>query len=112
MSKTSSPPAEMAHDGPRGGGPSKVLSILDLLIKLAAVGALFGILAMLIQMHEGLNKVLEGDKSLRVGVFAAGSTRFPISAELSNSIGGNGFRVDTGREGTSSLNPIYVRSAN
>lgn len=112
MSKTSSPPAEMAHDGPRGGGPSKVLSILDLVIKLAAVGALFGILAMLIQMHESFNKVLDGKESLRVGVFAAGSTRFPITAELLNSAGGSGFRVDTGREGSSNLNPFYVRSAN
>lgn len=65
-----------------GSGGSKVLATIDLLIKLIATGALVGILVVLVMLHNGVARTLDGERTLRVAVSAI--NEFSVAATVRN----------------------------
>jgi hypothetical protein len=53
----------------------KFMAFLDLVVKLAATGALFGILVLLLQLNGKFDKMLDGTESLRIRLSDANPLR-------------------------------------
>lgn len=51
------------------------MAFLDLVVKLAATGALFGILVLLLQLNGKFDKVLDGTEALRIRLSDANPLR-------------------------------------
>ncbi|KAL9941862.1 hypothetical protein D7B24_002820 [Verticillium nonalfalfae] len=100
----------MASDVPRASGGSKILAFLDIIVKLAATGALIGILVMLLKINDNLIKVVDGDDTINVGLRYSGSTPLPINAVLEN--GFSPVRVDIESNlGDGPGRPVWIRNA-
>ncbi|KAF9766218.1 hypothetical protein IL306_001400 [Fusarium sp. DS 682] len=52
----------------QSSGFLKVIAFFDLLVKLAATGALIGILIMLVQFNNNFKKLFNGDRSLPIRI--------------------------------------------
>lgn len=106
------PPPTMATDTPRASGPSKVLGVLDLLIKLIGVGALFGILVMLLQINQELRKTITGNNIINVRALPP-TDRSPFHVEtlVSNSLG-DSISVELTDQRGSATRPFYITNAN
>ncbi|EEY19419.1 predicted protein [Verticillium alfalfae VaMs.102] len=100
----------MASDVPRASGGSKILAFLDIIVKLAATGALIGILVMLLKINDNLIKVVDGDDTINVGLRYSGSTPLPINAVFEN--GFSPLRVDIESNlGDGPGRPVWIRNA-
>lgn len=59
----------------QSSGFLKLMAFLDLVVKLAATGALFGILVLLLQLNGKFDKVLDGTEALRIRLSDANPLR-------------------------------------
>ncbi|CRK16503.1 hypothetical protein HYQ45_002347 [Verticillium longisporum] len=100
----------MASDVPRASGGSKILAFLDIIVKLAATGALIGILVMLLKINDTLVKVVDGDNVINVGLRYSGSSPLPISAVLENGFSPIGINIESNL-GEGPGRPVWIRNA-
>ncbi|KAM0330665.1 hypothetical protein ACHAQA_003617 [Verticillium albo-atrum] len=101
----------MTTDAPRSSGGSRFLAFLDLIVKLAATGALIGILVLLLKINENLTKVIVGDNTINVGVAQrGGSSAFSIDAILRTSVAPISVNIDN-PGGQTSGSPVWIRNA-
>ncbi|KAM0278697.1 hypothetical protein ACHAQH_004989 [Verticillium albo-atrum] len=99
----------MASDAPRASGGSKFFAFLDLVVKLAATGALIGILVLLLKINDNLSKVIVGDNVISVGLVNSGSTPLPISAIVRNDFSTFSVSINN-NPGESAGDPLFIRN--
>lgn len=68
--------------------PSRALSIIDVIIKLLAVGALWAIFAMLLGIRGNLDKMVNNSEGIRIRMLGNVGTSIPFSIRLQDVQGG------------------------
>ncbi|KAF4986150.1 hypothetical protein FDECE_16105 [Fusarium decemcellulare] len=89
-------------------GFMKVIAFFDLLVKMAAAGALIGILVLLVQINGHIKDIASGEEVVRVSLLDS----TPINVAMQPGNGGGSFSVSVVDAAGDSLgNPLYIRSA-
>ncbi|KAF4966131.1 hypothetical protein FZEAL_10686 [Fusarium zealandicum] len=110
---TTHTPPPMAAEKKGSSGFLKVIAFFDLLVKLAATGALFGILVLLMQINKNLKNIASGDEALSVRISQQYSST-PIQVAVSQGVSSGPLMVAmTSTSGSSILgsygNPVHFK---